>query len=277
MKRDKSNLRSDCRSASLADVVRHMLNLDFLYLAVRPGADGIPVELVRGADGGLRAFEGRCPHQGALLGEGELAGGELVCRNHGWRFDVETGRRCGGPAAPLATPNQNAVATIVAGQATQMAVVTPPVTLPVTTPTQAASGAISGTLTFPSETTPALLVVAFNQTTGNFVGVETQTGQAAFKLENLEPGIYRLVAYLKDAPERAGGYTQFVLCGMSVECNDHSLIDIPVVAGQEAGGINLADWYVMEPGFFPANPFDLKTGASIAGQHHRHHLAIGRG
>lgn len=45
---------------------------------------------------GFRAYEGRCPHQGALLGEGEIAGDELVCRNHGWRFDTATGRRRGG-------------------------------------------------------------------------------------------------------------------------------------------------------------------------------------
>ena len=36
-------------------------------------ADGHDLVLVRGANG-LRAFEGRCPHQGALLGEGEQAG-----------------------------------------------------------------------------------------------------------------------------------------------------------------------------------------------------------
>jgi hypothetical protein len=169
-------------------------------------------------------------------------------------------------AAPQATLDQNAVATVVASQATPVAVVTQPASLPVTTPTQAViTGSISGTLTFPSESTPALQVVAFNQTTGNFVGVETQPNQQTFRLENLEPGIYRLVAYLKDEPERGGGYTKFVLCGMSVDCNDHSLIDIPVVAGQEAGGINLADWYVMEPGFFPENPFAQESGSSISG------------
>jgi cytochrome P450 len=44
---------------------------------------------------GIRVYEGRCPHQGALLGEGEVEGNALVCRNHGWRFEVETGRRIG--------------------------------------------------------------------------------------------------------------------------------------------------------------------------------------
>jgi cytochrome P450/nitrite reductase/ring-hydroxylating ferredoxin subunit len=59
-------------------------------------ADGVDIVLVQ-TPTGLRAFEGRCPHRGALLGEGELSDGMLVCRNHRWRFDVETGRRDGGP------------------------------------------------------------------------------------------------------------------------------------------------------------------------------------
>lgn len=50
---------------------------------------------------GLRVFEGRCPHQGALLGEGEIADGLLVCRNHRWTFDCESGERRGGKASCL--------------------------------------------------------------------------------------------------------------------------------------------------------------------------------
>lgn len=53
---------------------------------------------------GFKAFEGRCPHQGALLGEGELHGDTLVCRNHRWQFDVSTGRRRGGPQCLAACP-----------------------------------------------------------------------------------------------------------------------------------------------------------------------------
>jgi cytochrome P450/nitrite reductase/ring-hydroxylating ferredoxin subunit len=59
-------------------------------------ANGVDLVLVRTASG-LRAFEGRCPHQGALLGEGEIVGDKLVCRNHRWRYSVESGARDGGP------------------------------------------------------------------------------------------------------------------------------------------------------------------------------------
>ncbi len=43
-------------------------------------ANGVDLVLTR-TGAGLRAFEGRCPHQGALLGEGEIVGDRLVCRN----------------------------------------------------------------------------------------------------------------------------------------------------------------------------------------------------
>jgi cytochrome P450/nitrite reductase/ring-hydroxylating ferredoxin subunit len=61
-------------------------------------AGGRDLVVVR-AGGELAAFDGRCPHQGALLGEGEIEGGHLVCRNHRWRFDVTTGRRVRGKEA----------------------------------------------------------------------------------------------------------------------------------------------------------------------------------
>ncbi len=39
-----------------------------------------------------------------MLGEGELDGATLVCRNHRWRFSAETGRRLGGPQCLTACP-----------------------------------------------------------------------------------------------------------------------------------------------------------------------------
>ena len=56
----------------------------------------LDIALVR-TQSGWRAFEGRCPHQGALLGEGEIEACALVCRNHRWRFALDTGQRLGGP------------------------------------------------------------------------------------------------------------------------------------------------------------------------------------
>ncbi len=64
--------------------------------------NGIDIVLVRGAE--WRAFQGHCPHQGALLGEGDLDGGALVCRNHRWRFSLDSGQREGGPECLASCP-----------------------------------------------------------------------------------------------------------------------------------------------------------------------------
>jgi len=64
---------------------------------------GVDLILLR-TKGQPRVYQGRCPHQGALLGEGELDGHALVCRNHRWRFDAETGKRLDGPQCLIACP-----------------------------------------------------------------------------------------------------------------------------------------------------------------------------
>jgi cytochrome P450/nitrite reductase/ring-hydroxylating ferredoxin subunit len=40
---------------------------------------------------GVSVFEGHCPHQGTLLAEGQIEGGRLVCRGHGWEYDSLSG------------------------------------------------------------------------------------------------------------------------------------------------------------------------------------------
>lgn len=42
-------------------------------------------------DGQFRAYQGRCPHQGIALVEGDLDGTTLTCRAHNWQFNVLTG------------------------------------------------------------------------------------------------------------------------------------------------------------------------------------------
>ncbi len=37
------------------------------------------------------AVANKCPHKGAPLGEGRIEESILICPNHEWRFDVETG------------------------------------------------------------------------------------------------------------------------------------------------------------------------------------------
>jgi toluene monooxygenase system ferredoxin subunit len=48
--------------------------------------------LVRLYGGELRAYQGRCPHQGAALAEGDFDGRYLRCAAHAWQFDLLTGQ-----------------------------------------------------------------------------------------------------------------------------------------------------------------------------------------
>jgi cytochrome P450/nitrite reductase/ring-hydroxylating ferredoxin subunit len=86
-------------SAEAITTIRVRLGASQSFIGNGPhaaSADGRDLAVVRTATG-LRAFQGHCPHQGALLAEGEIEGDTLVCRNHRWRFDVNDGHRQGGP------------------------------------------------------------------------------------------------------------------------------------------------------------------------------------
>jgi len=50
-----------------------------------PGTDG------SGQDRAVAVFEGRCPHRGALLADGEVRGHSIVCGVHGWDFRLDSG------------------------------------------------------------------------------------------------------------------------------------------------------------------------------------------
>ncbi len=43
-------------------------------------------------EGRVRAYEDRCAHLAVELSRGKLAGCELVCPAHHWRYDARTGR-----------------------------------------------------------------------------------------------------------------------------------------------------------------------------------------
>jgi toluene monooxygenase system ferredoxin subunit len=53
---------------------------------------GEPIVLARLAGGDIRAYQGRCPHQGMALSGGEFDGRYLTCSAHAWKFDLLTGQ-----------------------------------------------------------------------------------------------------------------------------------------------------------------------------------------
>lgn len=54
-------------------------------------SDGFTLVLCQ-LDGNYYAFEGKCPHRGAPLAEGELAGELIICPLHHFKFNLKTGR-----------------------------------------------------------------------------------------------------------------------------------------------------------------------------------------
>jgi hypothetical protein len=125
----------------------------------------------------------------------------------------------------------------------------------------AGTGSISGNLSFPGESIPPLRIVAFRvqdgKATGEYDQVVTAQDTALFQISGLTPGQYWIVAYLVkntgSAPGLAGGYTQAVLCGLSVVCKDHSLILVDVRPGLDVQEIDPGDWYAPR-GSFPIEP-----------------------
>jgi hypothetical protein len=112
-------------------------------------------------------------------------------------------------------------------------------------------GTLSGSLSYPSEGIPPLKVVAFDAISGEPAGtVDTAANQSSYSLP-LPPGVYNIVAYTLDG-RLAGGYTIAVLCGLTADCSDHSLVPIPVAGGLEVSDIDPADWYAPEGTFPPA-------------------------
>lgn len=120
-----------------------------------------------------------------------------------------------------------------------------PTDTPSPSPTSGPTGGISGALNYPSSFIPAQRVIAFNLNTGFHYWQNTSSGTASYSFEKLPAGFYHVVSYLISDPKAmAGGYSQAVPCGLSVDCTDHSLIDVEVKAGQVTTGVNAFDWYI---------------------------------
>jgi hypothetical protein len=136
------------------------------------------------------------------------------------------------------------------------ATIEPTKEIPFPTMVKPPAGSIAGLLSYPSETIPAMRVVAINVDSGEYFSTEV-FDQGTYRLDELPVGKYHVVAYLVhpigENQSLAGGYTQFVLCGRSVNCTDHTLVDVEVAAMSNTPEVNPADWYAPD-GTFPADP-----------------------
>lgn len=147
--------------------------------------------------------------------------------------------------------DEQAIATMIALEAekavelTLQAMVTDTPEQPVD-PTPDDTGGISGRLGYPSSFIPPLRVVAFNLDTGEYFDVDTEVNQSHYEITGLPPGTYHVVAYVQEmGPDIAGGYSEFVLCGLSVDCQDHQLVDVIILAGQVVEDVDPVDFYML--------------------------------
>ncbi|MFS8160424.1 MAG: hypothetical protein ACMG6E_09515 [Candidatus Roizmanbacteria bacterium] len=113
------------------------------------------------------------------------------------------------------------------------------------------NGSVEGELGYPAGGIPPLKVFAISNTDESvFFYTETGSNQGTFTIKDVSPGTYHVIAYKGDF---AGAWTKSVPCGLTVDCTDHSFIDVVVKPGETATGIKVGDWYAPE-GTFPEMP-----------------------
>lgn len=123
-------------------------------------------------------------------------------------------------------------------------------------PTVIGTGVIKGNLGYPSEFIPELRVVAFNIHNEDYHFIETEHNQQTYEMRDLPPGTYHVVAYvLNMGMDMPLAYSQFVLCGSTVDCTDHTLVEVNVYADHVTEGIDPIDAYITaEEAGWPEDP-----------------------
>ena len=161
---------------------------------------------------------------------------------------------------PRSQPTQDVNAIVNATLTTVAQTAPAPTEIPsASAPTMPPMGLITGKLSYPSSLIPPMRVAFFNLTDGSVSYIDTGMNQGSYSTQ-LPVGTYHVVSYPYDANAApapsdstlAGGYTAAVPCGLNVNCTDHSLTPVNIIAGQTAYA-DPGDWYA-PPGSFPPMP-----------------------
>jgi len=113
------------------------------------------------------------------------------------------------------------------------------------------TGTINGNICYPSEFIPEMTAYFQETTTNDVTQMPIALNQGTYSID-LPPGTY--IAYVWRAGYTTGGsYSQAVPCGLHVSCTDHSLIPVPLAAGDVVNDVDLCDWYG-DPGDVPLPP-----------------------
>ena len=65
--------------------------------------EGTPVAVFRTRQGDVFATQAACPHKRGPLADGIIAGGQIVCPLHAYKFDLATGKPTGNDCVALQT------------------------------------------------------------------------------------------------------------------------------------------------------------------------------
>ena len=105
-----------------------------------------------------------------------------------------------------------------------------------------ASGTIAGSLSFPSDYLPEDLQVCARDVASGEQFCDAEKSGTTYRLD-VAGGRYTVWAQTEDEPGRQAFYSQFITCGQSVDCTDHSPVVVEVAAGQVVDGVDPGDWY----------------------------------
>lgn len=109
---------------------------------------------------------------------------------------------------------------------------------------------IEGTFSYPSEGIPDDLVACVEGVTvkqptctDQHISLEPNASVADDFRIAVPPGSYYVYAYRPSDPSYKAYYSEFVTCGLSVNCPSHDPITVEVAAGQTVKNIKPHDWY----------------------------------
>lgn len=109
------------------------------------------------------------------------------------------------------------------------------------------TGTITGSLSFPSEVMPPMVICAETTDseeefcTEEILTDDIYTNGSGYEL-NVPTGEYHVYASLPNDPYRAY-YSEFVVCGLTVDCPSHEPIAVNIEPGEIIEGIDPQDWY----------------------------------
>ena len=113
------------------------------------------------------------------------------------------------------------------------------------------TGSAAGKICYPSESIPEMTLYFEEANSKEITQLVIEENQSQYNV-NLTPGQYTAYAYLNSGAPLGGSYSQAVICGLTTECSDHSLVQFDINPGETTNSVDICDWY--DPAAVPPDP-----------------------